>query len=438
MAMGVRKFSEDLEIRLDDSQNNIANIESILENIKKIPNETELKNCTEYYFRILENYDMINKVQLRQIIDALKDKKDFIVEDSYDDDFSEKFERVKESNENIKNFSIVETLKEDNDNTDGLKRGVTYLEFDDNGNKILYEISDIDKINSIFSDFDLIKNKNQYEIMNMLDDYCKKCDVINLETDKAELPFENYNDELNQISSSNVREIVDSHENAILKERVDFKDYVDKYKQGQEISYAFNSNGERIYIVEGEKYKFVGEDRTLKKLSQDATSDIYDYGVSKFNSESKGRGNLAEIELDKFTHITNYIGQEQLLVYIIQAMDNNIGISEKQNDFLARFISFGMECKAIGIELPGAFLRSIYDTFMMKFGEDKLKVMITKMTLEEINEKEKESVRELKLVPPKDNKLSNWEKAGFISVAIILESTLLLAGIFSILALVKK
>ena len=280
----------------------------------------------------------------------------------------------------------------------------------------------------MLSDFDLLKGKNQYEIMNMLDDYCKKCDVINMKTDNAEMPFENYNEEMEQISSSNVREIIDNNENIILKERVDFKDYVDKFKQGHNISYALNSNGERIYIVDGEKYKFVGEDRTLKKLSKDATSDTYDYGVSKFNSEISGKGNLEEINLDNFTHITNYIGHEQLLVYIIRAMDNNIGISEKQNDFLARFMSFGMEYNAIGVELPGVSLRSIYDTFMMKFGEDKLKVMISKMSIQQ----EKESVRELKLVPPKDNKLSNWEKAGFISVAIILESTLILAGIFSI------
>ena len=37
---------------------------------------------------------------------------------------------------------------------------------------------------------------------------------------------------------------------------MDFKEYVDKYKQGQSISYALNSNGERIYIVGEEKYKF--------------------------------------------------------------------------------------------------------------------------------------------------------------------------------------
>ena len=116
-------------------------------------------------------------------------------------------------------------------------------------------------------------------------------------------------------------------------------------------------------------------------------------------------------------------------------LENNIGISEKQNDFLARFIGFCLECKAIGVPIPGDKLNYLFNQFMMLFGEDKLRVMYSKASS---LEKENDNVKKLKLEPPKDNKLTNWERAGFISVAVILEGTLLLAGIFSILALVKK
>ena len=81
-------------------------------------------------------------------------------------------------------------------------------------------------------------------------------------------------------------------------------------------------------------------------------------------------------------------------------------------------------------------LNSLYERFMKNIGEDRLKVMISKMS--KLEQKKKEDIHELKLVLPKDNKLSNWEKAGFISVAVILESALVLAGIFAIFAIVKK
>lgn len=432
--MGERKFSEELEIKLDDHQNNIANIESILEKIKKIDDETELKNVTEYYFRIIENYDMINKEQLRDIVDALKKQKENLINISPQEDLKDKIERIKSDNDNFRNFSIVETSKEDNDKTDGLRRDVTYLEFNDNGNKILYEVENLDLVNKTLSDFDLLANKNSYEIINMLSGYLKKCDTINMKTNPSELPTENYNEEMKQVSSSEVRNVISNNDNMVLKERVDFKDFVNKYKQNQEISYALNSNGERIYLVGEEKYKYVGEERELKKLTQDGKDDN-DMNVSNFNSDMKGKGKINEINLEEFTHISYYIGKEDLIIYIMKAMDYNIGISEKQNDFLARFISFCMEYKAIGVPIPGESLNYLYEKFMLRFGESKLTAMITKM---KPSEKKKEEAHELKLTPPKNNKLSNWEKAGFISVTVILESVLILGGIFAILALVKK
>ena len=434
MSIGERKFSEELEIKLDESQNNIENIESIIENIKKLDDETELKNCTEYYFRMIENYDMINREQLTQILEALKKKKENIIEESVNEETKEKIDRIKKDNNKLQNFNIINTLKEDNDKIDGLKRDVIYLEFNDNGNKLLYEIENKEMINKILSDFDLIQNKNEYEIMNLLNGYLKKCDIINMETKTTELPTDNYNKEINQIIDGKKQEVFNNNENAILKEKVDFKIFVDKYKKGQNISYAINSSGERIYMIDNEKYKYVGNDRELKKLTDDGKDDN-DMNISKFNSEMKGRGNLPEINLEEFTHIRNYIGYEQLLIYIMAAMENNIGISEKQNDFLARFIGFGMEHKALNIPIPGESLNYLYERFMMTFGEEKLKVMFSKMHSYE--EKELDKHKELKLEPPKNNKLSNWEKAGFISVAIVLEGTLLLVGIFSILALVK-
>lgn len=435
MAMGERKFSEDLEIKLDDHQNNIENLEIILANIKKIDDETELKNVTEYYFRIIENHDMINKEQLKQIIDALKNKKENVIEESPKEEIKDKIDRMKKDNKNLSNISIIETSKKDNDNTDGLRRDVTYLEFNDNGNKILYEIENMDLLNKVLSDFDLLKGKNSYELLDIIDNYCKKCQIIHLETKQRDLPTDNYKKEMNSIISERAVDVINSNDNIVLKERVDFKDFVNKFKRGEEISYALNSNGERIYIVGDEKYKFIGEDRELKKLSQDSNEEN-DIGTANFNSEMKGRGKLEEIDLNNFVHITNFIGQENLIIYIMRAMEYNIGISEKQNDFLARFVTLGMECKVIGIPIPGESLGFLYQEFMKRFGENKLQIMISKgKTLEQ---QTKDDVRKLKLTPPKNNKLSNWEKAGFISVAIIIESSLILGGLFAILALVKK
>lgn len=427
-----RKFPEELEIKLDEHQNNIDNLQEILENIKKITNKNILKNCLEYYFRMMENYDSINSDQLREIVESLKTRNEEIDMVENIESLDEAIVNVKNNNTGFNNISIIETSKVDNDNTDGLKRDVSYLEMYENGEKVLYEIENVAAVRNIMNNTLLISDKTENEIKSLLYNYCKPCDIINMSTGVKDFPMDNFNYEMDQINSVNVRDVISNNDGLFLKERVDFKEYVDKYKGGGDISYALNSNGERIYIIGDEKYKYVGKDRELTKLSKDGKDEI-DSNVASFNSDMKGKGDLPNINLADFTNIRNFLGMENLLMYIMKAMEYNIGISEKQNDFMANFVIMCEECRAIGIPIPGN-LRYFNELFIKKFGMEKLKYMKDKVKPMDL---EKENVKRLELRPPK-NKMSNLEKAGFISVAVILEGSLILVGILSILAVIKK
>lgn len=465
-----RKFSENLEIKLDDHQNRIVNKTIIFDEINKIEDLDTIEDVRKYYFRIYEMSNSTNKKELQEIAEKLNERTAAIKSEK--NTLQEIFSEAKEKNDNLKNINLIKTEKEDNDKINGLRREVTYLQITVDGKKELYEVTNENAVNNILNNKELLEKMDEKELISALKEYAKKSDTTEIDTRQNDsLNSDTIKAEINRISDPYVKEAFEKAENIVLKERVDIKKYVDEHMPGTKIEYGLNSNGERIYMVDDKIIKFVGEEREMKILTEEEKKSD-EVNTANFDTELKGVGEIEEINLYDFNTLEDFKNSTKFLNYIIESISLDMGVTDNQIDFLTLFMekcvereefileqdkrikeasSLGNSIDEIRLHIPGE-LETIYELYYgfvkenPKYTNSEIAKIIARK--EEIEKQKPEELKkdntvkldqrlkELKLT--NNNKLTPLEKAGFISVTIILEATIIIGGILSILALVKK
>ena len=141
-----RKFSENLEIKLDNHQNSIKNKEQIINEINNIEDLSTIEDVKKYYFKFYETADNSVKKEMAEIANKLNERTEQIK--SGEINLQESFNKAKEENSNLKNINMIKTSKEDNDKLNGMKRAVTYLQINVNGKNELYEVTNENAVNA--------------------------------------------------------------------------------------------------------------------------------------------------------------------------------------------------------------------------------------------------------------------------------------------------
>lgn len=462
-----RKFSENLEVKLDNHQNHIVNKEEIINEINNINDLTTIDAVKKYYYKKYEVADNLVKRELTEIANKLNERIAQIK--SGEINLQESFNKAKEENSNLKNINMIKTRKEDNDKLNGMKRAVTYIQIEVNGKNELYEVTNENAVNAFLNNLDLIKNMSESQIIDKLKEHSVKRDTTTIDTRRnSSLNSDTIKNEISRINDPYVRNAFLEAENLVLQERVEIKKYVDREMPGAQITYGLNSFGERIYMVEDKMIKFEGEDRTLKVLTKDEDSKS-NVSNANFDRTKKGGGNMGNIDLSNFNTLEDFKDSVSYLNYIIESISLDMGITNTQINFLTAFIEKCVEreemmvdqhnrieaskqtenpINEITLHIPGE-LEVIYELYVglakesSKFTNSRMNaLLVRKSNIDALKPKE---MKKDKIVDndhikrlTKNDKLTGLEKAGFISVAIILEASVIIGGIIAILAVVKK
>ena len=462
-----RKFSENLEVKLDNHQNHIVNKEEIISEINNINDLSTIDAVKKYYYKKYEVADNLVKRELTEIANKLNERIAQIK--SGEINLQESFNKAKEENSNLKNINMIKTRKEDNDKLNGMKRAVTYIQIELNGKNELYEVTNENAVNAFLNNLDLIKNMSESQIIDKLKEHSVKRDTTTIDTRRnSSLNSDTIKNEISRINDPYVRNAFLEAENLVLQERVEIKKYVDREMPGAQITYGLNSFGERIYMVEDKMIKFEGEDRTLKVLTKDEDSKS-NVSNANFDRTKKGGGNMGNIDLSNFNTLEDFKDSVSYLNYIIESISLDMGITNTQINFLTAFIEKCVEreemmvdqhnrieaskqtenpINEITLHIPGE-LEVVYELYVglakesSKFTNSRMNaLLVRKSNIDALKPKE---MKKDKIVDndhikrlTKNDKLTGLEKAGFISVAIILEASVIIGGIIAILAVVKK
>ena len=462
-----RKFSENLEVKLDNHQNHIVNKEEIISEINNINDLSTIDAVKKYYYKKYEVADNLVKRELTEIANKLNERIAQIK--SGEINLQESFNKAKEENSNLKNINMIKTRKEDNDKLNGMKRAVTYIQIELNGKNELYEVTNENAVNAFLNNLDLIKNMSESQIIDKLKEHSVKRDTTTIDTRRnSSLNSDTIKNEISRINDPYVRNAFLEAENLVLQERVEIKKYVDREMPGAQITYGLNSFGERIYMVEDKMIKFEGEDRTLKVLTKDEDSKS-NVSNANFDRTMKGGGNMGNIDLSNFNTLEDFKDSVSYLNYIIESISLDMGITNTQINFLTAFIEKCVEreemmvdqhnrieaskqtenpINEITLHIPGE-LEVVYELYVglakesSKFTNSRMNaLLVRKSNIDALKPKE---MKKDKIVDndhikrlTKNDKLTGLEKAGFISVAIILEASVIIGGIIAILAVVKK
>jgi len=433
-----RKFPEELDIRLDNNYNKIINKETIIKNLELINTQDEIAAVLEYYLRYLENVNSLDKNDLKEILTSVKDRENSLK--NANNSLQSQFNEVKDKNNNLKNISIVDTSKYDNDKINGFKRNVTYIEIEQDGKKELFEVTNINAVKNLLGNPEQLKLMSENEIIDFLKEHSKELQSTYIDTRPSDvLTGDTLNDELNRIHDPYVRDAFIKEENLVLEERVQVKKYVDENFPGTRIEYGLNSYGERIYMVEDKiiKFKTIGDTREMQILDKDEKlENNVDASFEKYSEINVSEEN---IKLEEYNNIKDFANDDSIntLNKTIEAISIDVPVSDHQIEFLKKFIQLYMiEYSKTDSIIPGE-LTVIFDKYYdyaknySKFLNAEIEEMLNKKEeIDKVKEMEKNNRKVLELTPV--------EKAGFISVAIILEASVIIGGIIAILALVKK
>ena len=437
MALGVRKFDSVFEIKFG-SNNSVKNIKEIEDALLKINNIDILEQLEKYYVLLNKNFPSKDLVYLIEEINKNKYRINNISNKEEDNNIFQKLDELKQQTNNLSNISIIEPDKFDNDKIDGLRRNAMYIKLIVDCKVEVYEVGNINALNNLVNgDLSIIRNMSEKDIIKYLKDYSNliKCSIIDVDTRNSnELNSDEMYEEYKQIKDDYVRSKYESQENLVLKEKVDLQNYIDEYMNGEKFSIMLNSNGERIYLVGDKTFKFTGDkNRSLKEIKSDG-KDKENVNVESFNKEYSNNKNVKETPVSDFNEFEDYVNCQNEIYYIIEGMKNNFGLTDNQLSLFTSFLSFGVNYEVGEKPFPSIELEKYYNLYVSLYGT------LNKYSNSDIdvimdNRLNIHNVKKLTLTNPE---LSNIEKAGFISVAIILEGTLVLGLIFALMALVKK
>lgn len=232
---------------------------------------------------------------------------------------------IKQNNNNLKDFNIVETSKDiNNKNFYGFRNNATYLKVTIEGNNKLYEIekNNIEKVKEII---DKEKNNNLQtkDLLEKLIPYLNELEEVKMDY-KTNLNKETLIEEINNIEEMDVKQVFLRDINDVLKERIRINYYMNENGLlNENLSYSLNSNGERIYNIGNQTIKFDNE-KNMRILDEN----------NKFEKNEK-RNELEQNEFD--IHTKSGQNEQNEIVNI----PNNL--EELDNEFYIKAIKYSFE-----------------------------------------------------------------------------------------------
>ena len=299
---------------------------------------------------------------------------------------------------------------------------------------------------------------SEEELANELSKYGKKINTTEIDRNSDNLTGETVKKEMKDINSSYIENAANEQSDVILKEKLDFKEFVDLNMPGEKIEYGYNSYGERIYSAGGRSFKFTGEERKLQEITKSNTeNDI----TANFETYKNGNGSVENLEYSEYKTLSDFNNDsvKNNIEMYITALNEGLNISQEQIEFMSKFLNLyvskeqeiellkrnnGNESLIIEKENQIGDLASEFDKFYEFYKNNS--ASIKNQEIKDIMERQIEldkskgiSFDKVKVLELKNDKpLSPLEQAGFISVAIILEASAVIGGILAFLALVKK
>ena len=435
------KIPFEMRIKLDEHQNEILNVNEILNYIDIVDD----KYLLEYYIKAISNEPVLNKDMIKVILDKANERLNKL---NNVNTLQELFIVAKNNTNKLSNISIIDTKKEMNDKINGFRKDVTYIKL--NNLDEIYEVRNVDKVKAFLNNKEIIDTLKEEEIIRFLKENSNKIYTKEIDNRKNdELNSNTIKKEIESINDPYLREMFVREQNVILKERVEIDKYVKTNAPGENIEYGLNSNGERIYTVGDKIIKFEGAERNMQILDQEKVekNEINQESFNKYKSSNETDTEFLNKEI---TNIYEYDGKEDLLNTIIDAIFSNFGVSDEQIKFLTDFLDKCVTNEEMGYTNPGN-LQEVFDKYYnyaitdMSVTNDEIKSIIERknnlLNKTDNNEYEKdyqvEHTKVLKFIPNKRDDITGLDKAAFVSVAIILEGTLIGTLIIALLALVK-
>lgn len=435
------KIPFEMRIKLDDHQNEILNTNEILEYIEKVDD----KYLLEYYINAISNEPVLNKDMIKVILDKANERLNNL---KGVNTIQELFNVAEEKTDKLSNISIIDTEKEMNDKINGFRKDVTYIKFNDTNE--IYEVINVDKVKAFLNNKEILDTLSENEIHKYLKENSNKIDLKEIDMRKSdELNSDEIKEEIRNINDPYLREMFMKEQNIILKERVEINKYIKTNMPEARIEYGLNSNGERIYSVGDKIIKFEGKERNMQILSG-REAEKNKISTESFQNYKKGNETDTEMLNEEFNNIYDYDGKEELLDTLIEAIFNNMGITEEQIEFLTNFLDMCVSNVEMGNINP-ANLQEVFDKYyeyakldssvvndnIYKIFERYDKVL--NKTDENNYEKDYsvENTKVLKFIPNKHDDMRALDKAAFVSVAVVLEATLVGTLIIALISLVK-
>jgi len=435
------KIPFEMRIKLNEKQNEILNLNEILNYIDNVDD----KYLLEYYINAISNEPVLNKEIIKVILDKANERLNNL---KGLNTLEELFKVAEEKTDKLNNISIIDTEKEKNDKINGFRKDVTYIKFNDTNE--IFEVNNVDKVKTFLSNKEILDTLSENEIRRYLIENSNKIDLKEVDMRKSdELTSDEIKEEIRNINDPYLRDMFMKEQNIILKERVEINDYIKTNMPDARIEYGLNSNGERIYNVGDKIIKFEGKQRNMQILSG-KERDENQINHDSFHKYKTGNETDTEMLNEEIRNIYDYDGKEELLDTLIEAIFNNMGISEEQIKYLTEFLDMCVSNQEMGNINPGN-LQEIFDKYYeyaktdSSVINDEIKeifnrydVLINKV---DENEYEKdytvEHTKVLRFVPNKNDNLTGLDKAAFVSVAIILEATLVGTLLIALISLVK-
>ena len=435
------KIPFEMRIKLDGHQNEIVNINEILNYLEIVDD----KYLLEYYINAISNEQILNKDMIKVILDKANERLNKL---NNVNTLQELFIVAKKNTHKMDFISVIDTKKEMNDKINGFRKDVTYIKFN-NLNEI-YEVRNVEKVKSFLNNKEILDTLKENEIIRFLKDNSNKIETKEIENGKRdELTSDVIKKEIENINDPYLRDMFIKEQNVILKERVEIDKYVKTNMPDVKIEYGLNSNGERIYTAGDKIIKFEGIERNMQILDQEQVekNEVNKESFTKYKNNNETDTEFLNKEI---TNIYEYDGKEGLLNTIIDAIFGGFGVTDEQIKFLTDFLDKCVTNEELGFTNPGN-LQEIFDKYYeyaitdMSITNDEIKAIIDRksnlLNKTDKNEYEKdyqvEYTKVLKFIPNKRDDFTGLDKAAFVSVAIILEGTLIGTLIIALLALVK-
>ena len=435
------KIPFEMRIKLDDHQNKVVNVKEILDYIDIVDD----KYLLEYYINAISNEPILNKEMIKIILDKANERLNTL---KGVNTIQELFNVAEEKTDKLSNISIIDTPREMNDKIDGFRKDVTYIKFNDTNE--IYEVDNVDKVKAFLNNKEILDTLSVNEIHKYLKENSKKIDLKEIDMRKSdELTGDQIKEEIKDINDPYLREMFMKEQNVILKERVEINKYIKTNMPEANIEYGLNSNGERIYSVGDKIIKFEGKERNMQVLSG-KEAEKNKISNESFQTYKKGNETDTEMLSERFDNIYDYDGKEELLDTLIEAIFNNMGISEEQINFLTNFLNICVINMEMGNINP-ANLQEVFDKYYeyaktdSNVLNDEIREIFERyenvLNKTDENEYEKdysvEHTKVLKFVPNKKDDIRGLDQAAFVSVAVILEATLVGTLIIALISLVK-